>query len=57
MVLRTPRTMPVISSGFRDSAAAPGGLDAGVGPVVGAGVVPAGGGGGEKMGCRRRVER
>lgn len=56
MVLRTPRTMPVNSSGLRDSAAAAAtlGLAAGLGwglvPAVGAGVVPEGGGGGEKMG-------
>lgn len=52
MVLRTPRTMPVNSSGLRASAA-PGGLGVGLGPAAGvvpAGVVPAGGGGGEKMG-------
>ncbi len=49
MVLRTPRTMPVKSSGLRASAA-PGALGWAVGPVVWAGVVPEGGGGGEKMG-------
>lgn len=47
MVLRTPRTIPVNSSGLRASAA-PGGLGAALGP--GARVAPAAGGGGEKMG-------
>lgn len=47
MELRTPRTIPVNSSGFRASAA-PGGLGVGFGPV--ARVVLEGGGGGEKMG-------
>lgn len=51
MVLKTPRTMPVNSSGLRASAA-PGGLGVGLGPAPGAGVGvgPEGGGGGEKMG-------
>lgn len=49
MVLRTPRTMPVNSSGLRASAA-PEGLGVGLGPAPGAGVVPEGGGGGEKIG-------
>lgn len=47
MVLRTPRTIPVNSSGLRASAA-PGGLGVGLGPA--ARLVPEGGGGGEKMG-------
>lgn len=51
MVLRTPRTMPVNSSGSRASAAAAApGLCVGLGLAPGAGVVPGGGGGGEKMG-------
>lgn len=50
MVLRTPRTMPVNSSGSRASAAAAPGLGVGLGLAPGAGVVPGGGGGGEKMG-------
>lgn len=49
MVLRTPRTMPVNSSGLRGSAA-PGGLGVGLGPAALAGVLPAGGGGGVKIG-------
>lgn len=49
MVLRTPRTMPVNSSGFRASAA-PGAFGVGAEPVGAAGVVPEGGGGGVKMG-------
>lgn len=49
MVLRTPRTMPVNSSGLRASAAA-GALGVGLGAAFDAGVVPEGGWGGEKMG-------
>lgn len=47
MVLRTPRTISVKSSGLSDSAA-PGGLGVGFGPA--ARLALGGGGGGEKMG-------
>lgn len=49
MVLRTPRTMPVKSSGLKASAA-PGGLGVGLGPGGGAVAVAEGGGGGTKTG-------